>query len=94
MDDLELYHTDLCHTGELALLKNVLTENPSLRKNRMLDAGCGDGRFLEFWADRYGRVDMFDQCDIARNKVDDKIKELKLGEYASVQRSSFIDFPW
>ena len=60
----------------------------------MLDAGCGDGRFLSFWADQYEKVDMFDQSEVARGMVKDRIKNLKLREYASVLRSSFIDFPW
>ena len=94
MEDFELLYTDLCHPGELELLKGVLAEHPGLRRHGMLDAGCGDGRFLEFWADRYGKVDMFDQSDVARGKVEAKIEELALGEDATVLRSSFIEFPW
>ena len=63
-------------------------------KHRMLDTGCGDGRFLEFWTQRYDKVDMFDQCNVAKGMVENKIQELKLQDRASVVRSSFVDFPW
>ena len=49
---------------------------------------------FQFWADQYEKVDMFDQSEVARGMVKDRIKNLKLREYASVLRSSFIDFPW
>ena len=69
MDAEDLYYTDLCHPYEIGLLQSVIDKEKSIRKHRMLDAGCGDGRFLEFWAKRFDRLDLFDQSAVAIEKV-------------------------
>ena len=60
MDAEELDATNLCHSGEQALLASFFRKKPKVFDSKALDAGCGDGRFLEFFSKHYKNVDLFD----------------------------------
>ena len=60
MDAEELKATNLCHSGEQALLSSFFRKKPKVFDSKALDAGCGDGRFLEFFSNHYKNVDLFD----------------------------------
>jgi len=60
MDSDEQKATHLCHPGEYALLSSFFGKKPKVFDSKALDAGCGDGRFLEFFSKHYKNVDLFD----------------------------------
>ena len=60
----------------------------------MLDVGCGNGRFLDFWSPWYDKIDMFDQCPVAVEDTKKRIFQLDLKRRASVTKHSIRTFPW
>ena len=89
LDASEQKDTDLCHPGEIRLLEATLDKYKTLNKSSVLDAGCGDGRFLTFFASLYNHVDCFDWSSAAVVKVEDKIRNYRIGHRVRVEKATF-----
>ena len=69
-DQEEKKNMKLCHSKAIKLQRRELLRLPGVHKDKALDVGCGNGRVTRYFLQKYfGRIDMFDPCQSAINKV-------------------------
>ena len=69
---------DDCHDSVVKMLENFFDGLPNMKKERVLDAACGDGRLTtDFLSRKFEKIDMFDKCPDAFDIISNLKKEVK-----------------
>ena len=67
-----------CHDPGMEMLERFFDILPNMKKERALDAACGDGRLTnDFLSRKFDKIDMFDQSPDAFDIISNLKKHIK-----------------